>query len=421
MDLISGINSNQNSADTNAGPECQEPLRTVGCPESDVGILLNAHGHEHLGYAVNVISELAVCSCVVTHCVSKSGLIRELGRDLVEHLTECHVNEDVLFKHSLALAFFNVLDVGRNDLDRSLRTNLCLCLLLRRFDDLLCALGLFPCSYEVDELREYDRRALDLLCPSLYPLEGYESVVAVLIKQLEKRLQREIAVTRQTVRDGTVFFLNGILHVDVADILTDVCPSCLDGLAEITERVMNVPQYFYIRRIYCLDEFSQTGCICIHTVGLNEEGNVLAFAERSQILEDRNDLFVIDFAFRCRMRVSKDTNVGSTALICQCYIFTDLRRRDLSAVFVSQYTVRGEAWNLQTELSKVFHGAVHFRRKERLCVRRSDLFTQSTDLNAGVAKVMGHRIDVLPGPLGACQCGKCQFHSHFENLRLKKP
>ena len=384
-------------------------------------VLLDAHRHEHLGNTVHVISELAVCSCIVTHRVSKSSLIRELGRDLIEHLTEGHLDEHVLLEHSLALAFFDILDIGRNDLDRSLRTNLCLAFFLRRLDHFLRALGLLPGPYEVDELREYDRRTLNLFGPSLYPLEGYESVVAVFIQQLEKRFQRKISVSRQTVSHGSVVFLDGILHVDIADILTDICPCGLDGLAEITERVMHVPEYFYIRRIYRLDEFTKTRGICIDTIGLDKQCDILALAQRSQILKSGDDLLIIDFAFRCRMGIREDTYIGSSALIGKCDIFTDLGRRDLGAVFVSQYAVGGEAWNLQTKLSKVFHGAVHFRWKERLCMGRSDLFTQSSDFDSRIAKVVSHRIDILPGPLGACQCRKSKLHRHFEKPPSKKP
>ena len=145
MDLVSRIDGYEYASDLCCCPECQVPLRNIGCPDGNVVALLTSHGQECSCEVIYIVTELRVCSRIVEFCVSECILIREELADPVEHIRECEIYQGLLGPGIITCTSVICLQF---------------CLLLRsvRF-------------HIIRKLRDDDACRFEVLGPSVYPFQ----------------------------------------------------------------------------------------------------------------------------------------------------------------------------------------------------------------------------------------------------------
>ena len=275
-------------------------------------------------------------------------MVREGLGDLLEHSAEGKVDELVLREDALAVLGLYVGDLvvgGRADLAGhavAARTrSRAACLASRGGSSGLRArFPRLPLAEERDELREHDRRVLDLARPALHPLKRDETRVPTGGQGVERFRERKVALAGHAVVDGARAVDDGILHVDVLDPPVEVFPGSLGALAEEAEGVMDVPERGDRVASDRVEEAREPLRVGVDAVRLDEEGHAARLCADGEPLQDRDDFSVVDLTRGRGMRVGEHADEGRARLGGEVDIFPDLGRRGLSAVLGGKHAVR---------------------------------------------------------------------------------
>ncbi len=220
VDTVLSVHSYQNSADLGSCPECDVPLRNISCPDSNVVALLYAHCKQSSCEGVNVVTEFWICTGVIQLSIAESVLVGELLANTVQNIGECVVEDTLLGPGILAVA----LDAG---LEGVLVTLLIRC-------HVLC------------ELRDNDTCIAQVGSPALYPLQRDIAVVADVLKSRDHFLYRDVTGAHDTVLHLALCVHNGVLYLDVLDVLAEIFNGSLRRLVVVPVGVVHIPKGSYL-------------------------------------------------------------------------------------------------------------------------------------------------------------------------------
>ena len=259
MDLVGGVDRDQNRAQLGGGPEGDEPFGDVGCPDGDLAAGLDAHGNQGPGEGVHIITELLIGSGVIQGGVFEGILVGEFLHHAIQNLREGQVDQFVLFPDVLAGA------------------------VMVEVEGLLFASGAVEAVHVVDEVGEDDLHLLNVFQPLRLPLQGDEAVIVDRGQGAHKIVNGHGAFADQVVGAGVV----GIPQMHMADIGAQIFDGGVAAFAEVPVGMVHVPQDAQLVAGALVQKAAQTGGVGIDAAGLDQQGHVPApgfLQQDSQVL-----------------------------------------------------------------------------------------------------------------------------------------
>ena len=217
MNLVSGIHRDKNSADLRGCPESQEPLGNICRPDRDLGSGLDAEGYQRAGKLIDIIPELAVCSCIIQCRKADRRLIRELFDHGIQNLRKRLVNQ-VAFLPDVP-SYMTVAPV----------------------EMAFAALCIFKWTHPVLIMRQNDLNILKSFHPVRIPLERYITVVVDRAKGVHEILKRKLAFTDQFGNDFSIL-LPTVMNVHMFYICTQICDRRFGALSALEHSCVHIPE-----------------------------------------------------------------------------------------------------------------------------------------------------------------------------------
>ena len=372
MDLVGGVDGDEDRADFGGGPEGDVPGRDIGGPDGDLRPGFDAQRHQGTGEVVHILPEFLIGAGVVEGGVLEGVLVGEFLHHPVEDLGEGQVDQLVLLPDVLAGAV--VVEV----------------------EGLLLASGVVEAVHVVDEVGEDDLPVLEILHPLGLPLEGDEAVVVDGAEGPHHVGHGQGALADQVVGLGVV----GVPQVDVADVGAQVLDCRVSALALVAVGVVDVPEGGELVAGEVIHQGAEPGRVGVDAAGLEEDGHVQPLGlgqEAPQILAHRV-LVVGEGAGR---------HVGHLGVAGRLHQTAHCLRPAVGKIHGGV-----EAGNFQLLLPELADGCRRLVLVEgAAAVLKGRELLEVVDLDAAEFHVKGGVDPLLPGEIGPAAGGKGEVHA----------
>ena len=260
VNLVCGVDCDQNRADFGGCPERQIPCGNVGCPDCDVVALADAQRHQSARESIHVLTELRVGARIIVCRVTECILIGETVADVIQKLGESQVDQGFLGPRIFTCAAFVILQAVTDG----------------HFAEVS--------AHKMHVLREYHACVKQLGHPFFDPFQRHKAFKIDGTQCVHNIVQRHVAFAHHAVGDDTVI-VDRILDVDVADVSAEVLNRFFGRLAEIAVGVVNIPQCTHMLTAAAVEHRCKACGIAECTVCFDQNGHARFFRKRNQLVQ----------------------------------------------------------------------------------------------------------------------------------------
>ncbi len=206
-------------------------------------------------------------------------------------------------------------------------------------------------SHILSKLRDNDTCVTEVGSPALYPFKRDIAGVVDSIEGSNHLLNGDITCAHDTVLYLAVSAHNGVLDLDILDVLAEVSDSSLRRLTVEAVGMMHIPQSSYLAASDCSEKVSKTRRIAVHAVSLNKESNIVILSHGNELSEAVSNVSVVNVSAGSGLKVAEDSYIRCAELVCELGICGYFFLYSVELVLEFKAGARSKARDLKSESS----------------------------------------------------------------------